>query len=207
MKRLITVFGIVVLVGAVALPVLAHGPRGGRWGRHMMGNWGGGSGSHMGYDRGYVNLTEEQQNQLGKAHQGFYDETSELRNDIRAKRAELNALLNSSDPDAEQAKALQKEISDLRAKLAQERINFALEERKINPDARIGRGYGRGYGAHMGGYGPGMGSHMMGYGPGMGYGSGMGYGPGMGYGSHMGGYGAQMGYGPGMGYGQGNCWN
>jgi len=173
----------------------------------MMGNWGGGSGSRMGYDRGYDNLTKEQHNQLDKAHQEFYDETAKLRKDIRAKRAELNALLNSSDPDAEKAKALQKEISDLRAKLAQERINFALEERKIDPDARIGRGYGMGYGRHMGGYGPGMGSRMMGYGPGMGSGSGMGYGPGMGYGRHMGGYGAQMGYGPGMGYGQGNCWD
>jgi hypothetical protein len=39
MNRLVTVLGIVLLVGAIAIPVLAHGPGWGR-GRHMMGDWG-----------------------------------------------------------------------------------------------------------------------------------------------------------------------
>ena len=116
----------------------------------------------------------------------------------------MNTLLNAPDPDAEKAKALQKEIIDLRGKMAEKRLDFRLEARKINPDARFGRGYGKGYGRHMKGYGPragmGYGRHMAGYGPraDMGCGRHMkGYGPraGMGYGRHMG------------GYGQGPCWN
>ena len=78
-------------------------------------------------------------------------------------------MLNSSTPDLEKAKALQGEISDLRAKLDEERLSYELEARKITPEPRSGKGYGRGYyGHHMGGYGPhmGYGRHMMGgYGP------------------------------------------
>ena len=77
---------------------------------------------------------------------------------------ELNRLFNSEKPDAEKAKTLQKEISDLRAKMAQARIDFELEERKIAPQGNNRRGYGRGYGPGMRGSGPGM---RGSYGPGM----------------------------------------
>jgi zinc resistance-associated protein len=106
---------------------------------------------------------------LDKLHQKFHDETAQLRNEIWTKSRELNTLLNSPNPDTEKAKALQKEISDLRAQLAEKRLNFKLEERKIVPEVRFGRGHGKGYyGHHMRGYGPGMGygHHMGGYGPG-----------------------------------------
>jgi zinc resistance-associated protein len=144
---------------------------------------------------------------LDTLNKKFHDETAELRNDLWNKRGELSALLNSPNPDAEKAKALQKEISDLRANLAEKRLDFELEERKVAPEGSYGRGYGKGSGK---GYGKGYGHHMGGYGPGKGYGHHMGgYGPGMGYGHHMGGYGPGMGYGPHMGggYGQGSCWN
>ncbi|MFH1489863.1 MAG: periplasmic heavy metal sensor, partial [Pseudomonadota bacterium] len=139
-------------------------------------------------------LTEEQRTQLDKLYQKFTDETSSLRNDLWSKRGELNTLLNSPSPDAEKAKALQKEISDLRSKMAEKRLDLELEEGKIAPDKGSARGYGKGYGPHMGGnYGP-----QMGYGRGM-----MGYGPGMmGYGGGMMGRGWQKG-----GSGAGNCWN
>jgi Spy/CpxP family protein refolding chaperone len=189
MKKLIAILGTVFLLTAIAYPVFAHGPEQGRGGRHMMGHWGGGGTGHRSHSGGdYETLTEEQRGQMDKLYQKFYDETAEARSEIWAKSAALNTLLNTSDPDTEKVKALQKEISDLRANIAQERINLELEERKITPDARIGRGHG------MGGYG----RHMMsGHGPGMGYGRHMmsGYGPGMGYGRQMG------------GYGPGSCWN
>jgi zinc resistance-associated protein len=86
----------------------------------------------------------------------------------------LNTLLNTSNPDTGKLKALQKELIDLKGKMAQKRLDFDLEARKFTPDNRVSRGYGMGYG-----------SHMRGYGSGMGYGAGMG----MGYGRHMGGYG------------------
>ncbi len=167
MKKALTIVGTVLLVAAIAIPVLAYGPGWGR-GHHMMGDWKGGPGYCWQYGRGYGNLTGEQRSQLDKLSQKFYDETAQLRNEIWSKSAELNTLLNSSNPDAEKAKALQKEISDLKAKLAQKRIDFRLEARKIGPELRFGRGYGRGYSSHMRGYGPGMGygGHMGGYGPG-----------------------------------------
>jgi zinc resistance-associated protein len=107
---------------------------------------------------GHENLTEEQRSQLQKFHQEFYDKTAKLRTEIMSKRAELGILLNTSNPDAEKAKALQKEISDLRAQLAQEMISFQLEARKIAPDLRLGRGYCQGgWGHHKRGYGSPMG--------------------------------------------------
>ena len=167
MKRLIALLGIVVLFGAIAVPVLAHGPG---WGRgHHMGHWGGGSGYGKDYGPGpgYGTLTEEQHTQLDKLNKKFYDETTQLRDEIWSKSKELNTALNSPNPDTQKAKGLQKDISDLKAEFAQKRLDFALEERKIVPEARFGKGYGRGHG-HMGGYGPGMGGghHMGGYGPG-----------------------------------------
>ncbi len=189
MKRLIALLGILVLVGAIAVPVLAHGPG---WGRgHHMG-WGGGPGQgYCGdYGPGAGNLTEEQRTKLDTLNKKFYDETAQLRNEMWTKSRELSALLNSPNPDADKARALQKEITGLRSQLAEKRLDFELEERKVAPDARYGYGYGRGSGKGYGkGYGRGYGHHMGGYGHHMG-----GYGPGTGYGHHMG------------GYGQGGCW-
>jgi zinc resistance-associated protein len=178
MKRLLAALGILALVGVIAIPVLAHGPGYGRGG-HMMGYGGGGAGYGPQYGGGSGNLTEEQATQLDKLHQKFYDDTAQLRTDIWAKSGEINTLLNTSNPDTGKLKALQKELIDLKGKMAQKRLDFDLETRKSNPDAR---GYGMGYGPHMRGGGPGMG-----YGPGMG----------MGYGRHMGGYGPG---GQGCGY-------
>ena len=194
MKRLAVILGSVMLVAAIAYPVFAWGPGMGRGqGQGISDNRGGGPGSCWRYDRGYSNLTQEQQSALGQLNEKYFNETEPLRNEIRAKSDEMNTLLNAPDPDAEKAKALQKEIIDLRGKMAEKRLDFRLEARKINPDERFGRGYGKGYGR-------GYGRHMKGYGPraSMGYERHMeGYGPraGMGYGRHMG------------GYGQGPCWN
>lgn len=183
MKRLIALIGILVLVGAIAVPVLAHGPGWGR-GPHM--GWGGGPGQgYCGdYGPGAGNLTEEQRTQLDTLNKKFFDETAQLRNEMWTKSSGLSALLNSPNPDADKARALQKEITGLRAQLAEKRLDLELEERKIAPDARYGSGYGRGYGkgygkGHGKGYGRGYGHHMRGHGPGGGYGHHMGgYGPG-----------------------------
>jgi zinc resistance-associated protein len=159
MKRLTMILGILVLVGAVAVPVMAWGPGWG-WGHHMMGYWGNGPGYGRDY---YGNLTSDQRSRLDTLDRKFYDETRDLRDQIRTKSGELDATLNSATPDLEKAKALQNEITDLRAKLDEKRLGYELEARKAVPDQRFGYGYGYG-----GGYG-----HMMGP-----YGRGMGYGPG-----------------------------
>ena len=174
MKRVLTAAGIMTLVAALATPALAQGPGMGRGFRGQGGpeDWPG----HR-YSR---DLTEEQKSQMDNLHQKFFDQTAQLRSEIAAKHAELNILMNTSNPDLDKAKALQKDLGDLKAKMGQERINLYAEERKIDPDARFGMGYGRGKG------GPGRG--MGGYGPGMG-----GYGHGTGW--------------HGGGYGSGHCWN
>lgn len=167
MNKIVTILGIILLVGAIAIPVLAHSPGEGR-GRHMMGDRGNRPGYSPEYGREYDRLTEDQRNQLDQLNRRSYDETAKLRNQLWEKSGELNTLLNSSNPDVDKARALQKEISELRAKLDQVRINFELEAKKITPDLRYGRGYGRGYGHQGGSYG----HHMGGYGH-----QGSGYGP------------------------------
>ena len=169
MKRLAIILGSVMLVAAIAYPVFAWGPGIGR-GQGMKGTWGNAPRSCWRYDRGYSNLTQEQQSALGQLNEKFFNETASLRNQIWAKSDEMNTLLNAPDPDAEKAKVLQKEITDLKGKMAEKRLDFQLEALKINPDARFGAGYGKGYGRHMKGYGPragmGYGRHMGGYGQG-----------------------------------------
>jgi Spy/CpxP family protein refolding chaperone len=192
MKKILTIIGVLGLAAVMAAPVMAQGPGWGRGG-HMAGYWGGGPGYGRNNGAGYANLTDEQRTQLDNLYKKFYDNTADTRNQLWSKRGELYTLLNSSNPDSAKAKALQKDISDLRAKLAQDRLALELEVQKINPDARYG-GWGPG---------PGNGRGMMGYGSG-GYGrmGGYGYGPGMmGYGYGHGGYGRMGGYGPGA------CWN
>jgi Spy/CpxP family protein refolding chaperone len=190
MKKTMSIAGIILLAAAIAAPVLAYGPHWGK-GRPMPGYAQAGQGACYPYGQGYADLTAEQRTELGALHQKFYDETAPLRNDIWAKRMALNTLLNTSNPDVEKAKALQQEISDLRAKMGQARLDFGLEVRKVDPNARFGMGPGRGWGR-----GKGLGPCGQGYGPGPGYGH---------HGARS--YGRPMrGYGPGMGYGPGYCW-
>ena len=162
MKKTLTIIGTVLLVAVIAAPVLARGPGWGK-GHHGAGYWKGGPG----YCCQHGSLTEEQRDQLDRLHQKFYDETVQLRNEIRSKRGELNRLLNSATRDAEKVKALQKEISELMAEMAQKRIDLKLEVRKIAPEIRFGSKYGKNYRSHMRGHNPGMGygRHMRGYGP------------------------------------------
>jgi Spy/CpxP family protein refolding chaperone len=172
MKRLWILIGIIFLIAAIAYPVFGHGPGWGR-GHNMTGSWGGGPGYCRQYDKGDTSLTPEQQTTLDQLTQKFSKKTASLRNEIWAKSDELNTVLNTPDPDTEKAKALQREISDLRSQLAEHQLAFEIEERKINPAFRSGGGYGKGYGRHMKGYGPGKGygRHMRGYSPSYGPGS------------------------------------
>ena len=151
MKRTSTVFGIALLIAALAVPAaFAWGPGWGR-GHHMMGYGDRGPGFGE-YDfREYGNATPEQRKRLEALESRFYAKTAELRGRITSKSAQLDAVLSASDPDIKKVKVLQKEISDLRAQLGQERVAYELESRRIAPDARFGRGW------HMGGYGHGAG--------------------------------------------------
>jgi Spy/CpxP family protein refolding chaperone len=133
-------------------------------GGHMGGFGGGASGSCGQYDRGYGYQNPEERTRQDQRDEAFYRDTAEIRNQIHSKSAELDTLLNSPNPDLGKARDLQKETSKLQAKMEEKRLNHELEERKRNPEARSGKGYGWGYGPHMGGFGS-----MGDYGPGMGW--------------------------------------
>jgi Spy/CpxP family protein refolding chaperone len=149
MKRFLIVIGGLVLVASLAVPLLADGPGWNR-GHHMRGYWGSDPGSCWDYGRGYKDLSKEEQSQLKELENKFSNETARLRNEIWSKSAELNSYLNTTNPDSQKLKALQRELSNLRAKMD--------EARKILPESRFRGGYGKGYyGHHMRGYGPGMG--------------------------------------------------
>ena len=161
MKRLLIIIGGLVLVASLAVPLLAHGP-GWNGGHHMRGYWGSDQGSCWDYGRDYKDLSQEENNQLKALKGKFYNETARLRNEIRSKSAELNSLLNTTNLDSQKLKALQRELSDLRATLDERRLAYELKARKILPESLFSGGYGRGYHGH----------HMRGFGPGMGYGPG-----------------------------------
>jgi zinc resistance-associated protein len=169
MKKILAVVGILALAAVIAVPVLAQGPGYGK-GRYMQGFRGDDQGSSPRYGWGYKDLTDEQRAQMDALQQKFFDETAQVRSQLLAKKGELNVLMNTSNPDLEKAKALQKEVSDLKAKMAQERINLYAETKKIDPDAQFGRGWGRGkgFGPNGGDRGPGMGRGLHRGGPGQG---------------------------------------
>lgn len=153
MRKAVTIFGILVVVGLLAVPVFAQ--RGG-WGK-----WSGGPGSCWRGGGSYGNLTESQYVELDKLEQKFFNDTAKLREQIWAKSEELGLLLNTPNPDLEDAKTLQKELSELRGKMDEKRLDFEVEARKIAPNSSYASGWGRGYGRNMrgprgsaGNYGP-----------------------------------------------------
>jgi Spy/CpxP family protein refolding chaperone len=155
MRRLLIILGSIAFVAFLAMPLLAH-TLGWERGQSMMGYWGDDPGCCWRVGRGYDNLTKEQRSQVDTLHQEFHDGAALLESQIAAKRAELNALLTPlGTVDIDRALALRKDISELRAKLAQEQSTFELEMRKLAPEGPYAREYARSCCWHMGGYGAG----------------------------------------------------
>ncbi len=108
---------------------------------------------HRGHDSpgcgDFENLGEDEIKKLDAERTAFFEATKDLRRKIYQKRLELASELAKEDPDAAVASVLQKEISDFKAQMAQQRLEHILRVRKINPD--LGRGFWGG-----GPMGPGM---------------------------------------------------
>ena len=155
-RKIIAILAVVALVGFGSY---AFADRGGRYGDrgygHGYGMDYGRHGSGMGYGhRGYRDyegdLTRDEIRQLDEAHAAFYKDTEELRYKLDDKEVDLYRELASENLDKQKAAQLQKEISELRSKLDQKRLNHQIETRKIAPNA--GRGWMRGYGSRGGEY-------------------------------------------------------
>lgn len=141
---------------------------------------------HGGYDASgwgsFSNLSEEDARKLEEEQQAFFEDTKDLRRQVYQKRLELASEMARQDPDAARAAAIQREISNTIAQLAQKHLEHLFRVRKINPD--LGMGFmGRGHWGSgmmhpgmMGGGGPGFwGNPDCPYGgPGGGYGKGPG---------------------------------
>jgi Spy/CpxP family protein refolding chaperone len=95
------------------------------------------------------NLSEDDIEKLDAERKVFFEATKVLRRKIYQKRLELASELAKESPDAATAAALQTEISDFKAQMAQKRLEHILRVQKINPD--LGRGFWGG-----GPMGPGM---------------------------------------------------
>ena len=168
-KRTMTVATVLLLAGTLAVPVFAWGPGKGRSGGQ--GKYGPGACWNENRPYGGSNLTEEQQGQLKALHQTHVEATMPIRNKLRAKRAEIRALMLAETLDEAKVRAVQKEINAIQADLADKRIDFQIELRKIDPNASFaGRFAGRGGKGRRGG-----GRGAQGY---EGSGSGSSWGPG-----------------------------
>jgi zinc resistance-associated protein len=169
MKRLAVILGLVMLLAAFAYPAFARGPGWGGQGKQFCpgagpgpgGGYGPGTGYSPrlgggGFAGGWSNLTPEQMTQLEQLRQTHYNDTADLRNELRSKSYELRAVLVSPTTDPQKAQELQKQVSDLRTRMDERRLAFKLDAKKIAPEAAFGGGFGRGQGPRMGrGVGPG----------------------------------------------------
>lgn len=114
--------------------------------------WGQGEGKRKGC-RGknqamYNSLTQEQKDQLQDLRQQFVDETYETRSAMMIKHQQLRMLMETSNPEKAELKALSDEVLDLKKAMADKRIDFALEAKKIAPELNL-MAFGR-HGGRMG---------------------------------------------------------
>ena len=97
---------------------------------------------HRGYGgpgRGmFGNLNEDQIRKLDEERIAFREATKDVRQQIYQKKLELASEVAKQQPDVAVASALQQEVSDLLAQLAQRHLEHFLRVQKINPD--LGRG-------------------------------------------------------------------
>ena len=157
MRNTIVVVGLIGAMALSAATAFAWGPGGGR-----------GMGRGYGYGPGAAapNLSDDQVAKLQKIQADRYAEAAKLRNDMLAKRLEIQALFRAPVLDQAKIAAKQKEITALQAQTQEKGLATRTAAAEVlTPEQR----------AQLPTFGPGTG-------PGFGRGMGMGYGPRMGFG-------------------------
>ena len=109
-----------------------------------------------------LNLTQEQTAKLQELRNGFFKDTTGLRSDIFKKEQDMDALMLEKAIDAEKAKKLQEEISNLQGQMSQKRLQAQLDARKMLTPEQIsllppGCNMGFGQGGKGCGFEPGCG--------------------------------------------------
>jgi Spy/CpxP family protein refolding chaperone len=168
MKKLTVILGILMMATAFAIPAYAMGGGMGGGGMGGGGMGGGGQGSwgsglldwFQNWRNGseYTNPRGEERKRMEELDQQHHEDAAYLKYQIQMKEKELDALLNSTDPDIEKVRALHRDIRDLRAEADKEQRNYELEEARINSGYQSGNGYG------WSSNGPGMGNGRRGMG-------------------------------------------
>lgn len=136
MKKISKITGITLLIVALAVPAIAarqdtRRDRGQRVQKFVQNR--------------LANLTPEQKEnleELRELHKKFRDATADTRNEMAKRYIDLKAVLESDDPDVDEAKAIQKDISKLQAKIDQAQVELIIEAKKIAPNVPFGRGFG-----------------------------------------------------------------
>ena len=95
----------------------------------------------------WLNLTPEQKTKLKELGDKFRKETVLLRNSLKVKRLELQALWTAPRPERDKIIAKEKEIIDLTTQLKMKAIDFRLEARSLLTPEQA---------AQVGMWGPGM---------------------------------------------------
>ena len=128
---MITIISLAVI--AFAFNAFAQGGMGwdGGWGHHGRG-WHHGGAYGPGYD---AQMNQEDYKLFQEKREAFLKETEDLRTNLYEKERALQNELAQSEPDAAKASSLQKEISELQARLDQKRIDHMIEVRKSTPNA------------------------------------------------------------------------
>jgi hypothetical protein len=93
----------------------------------------GGSGCPM-----TASLSDEQVKKADEARKAFFAETEELRQNIYQKGLELETAIAKKEPDVENIKKLQKDLSDLESQFDAKRIEHILLMKKISPSLGAG---------------------------------------------------------------------
>jgi len=166
MKKSAVILGIALTAAAFTLPAYAMGGGMGGGGG-MMGNRGSAlmDWFRQGQNRSdYDGPSADDRNQIGALDRQHEEDAAYLQYQIENKERELDALLDSTNPDMEKVRALRKGIRDLRAEAAQEQRRYETETGRMNP------GYAAGSSDGSGSYGfrGGRGNRGMGYGGRMG---------------------------------------
>lgn len=141
MKRFALILTVMTAAAALAVPTYAMGGgmSGDMGGSGMMGNPGSGlldwfqnwrNGSQ------YTNPAGQEGKQMQELDRQHNEDAVYLKFQIRMKEKQLDALLDSTDPDIQKARALRKGIRELTVETDQEQRNYELETGKMNPGYR-----------------------------------------------------------------------
>ncbi|MCK8817556.1 periplasmic heavy metal sensor [Natroniella sulfidigena] len=138
MKRIISLVLVGLLVLGMSSVVFGYGRAGMRG--HMM--------SQSEYNNDYLDLSNEQLEEMRALEDEYYQQTRELNDQLRRKRDDLRYLYSQSDASQDELAQLQNEISILREELRSLQDEYQLAKRDILSAEQLERMNGTGFDCH-----------------------------------------------------------